>query len=253
MCSRILDHCSSIALQLTGDQGAALLTKHTTRREDIQRERTFEEYTKDHYDSWAAFARDTGHGNDIKPILVTGVDMTRDFAMVSYSNNDSGNLTARFITTAPGASTWGSWETTGATHTNCGPQPCHPPSPTQAVSSTSSDNSTTGTISDEYNQCVFIRYYTMRRRLRIPRLIKAGAGPHDLGPGGHDESDNDESPLEAQYDSDSSSDIVPSLFDDEDDDRGSITSNDSESDIVIHNTTPVRSLPHLPVISACSY
>ena len=35
-------------------------------------------------------------------------------------------------------------------------------------------------IPDECDQCVFIRYYTIRRRVFIPIVIKAGAGPHQL-------------------------------------------------------------------------
>ena len=247
----MLAPCSSISFQLTGDQGATLLTKHLTHREDIQRERTFEEYTKEHYDSWVAFARETGHGNDIKPVLVTGVDMTRDFAMMSYSNNDGGpGLTAEFTTSAPDAPAWGTWQTTGVAHTNCGPQPYRLLSPTRAAYSTSSGNSHPETDSDEYTQCVFIRYYTMRKRLGIPRVIKAAAGPHDLSSGG---SDGAESPVEVQCDSDSSSDNASNLSDEnEDDDNGSITSIDSESDVAIHNTTPVHSTPRLSTTFARS-
>ena len=251
LCSSVLEPGFSISFQLTEDQGAALVTKYQAYREDIQRERTFEEYTKENYDSWVAFARETGHGNDIKPVLVTGVDMTRDFAMMSHSNSDV-NLTSEFTTSVPGvASAWGTWRTTGSVHTNCGPQLCRPPSPTQTTDSAPSGNSHTETISDEYNQCVFVRYYTVRKRLGIPRVIRAAAGPHDLSPGG---SDDEGSLLEAQYDSDprsdSDSDVVPSLFDDDgDDDGGSITSIESESDIVVHNTTPVRHLPPLSVRS----
>ena len=249
-CSRMLAPCSGISFQLTGDQGAALLTKHVTHREDIQRERTFEEYTKEHYDSWVMFARETGHGNDIKPVLVTGVDMTRDFAMVSYSNNDGGGLTAEFTTSAPDAPAWGTWQTTGVAQTNCGPQPCRLLSPTRAMYSTSSGNSHPETDLDEYTQCVFIRYYTMRKRLGIPRVIKAAAGPHDLGSGG---SDGEEPPVEMQCDSDSSSDIGSSLSgDNEDDDSVSMTSIDSESDIAIHNVAPVRSPPRFSAPSARS-
>ena len=246
MYSRMLGPGSSISFQLTEDRGAALVTKYLTYRADIQRERTFEEYTKEHYDSWVAFAREAGHGSDIKPVLVTGVDMTRDFAMLSYSNDDDIDLTSEFTTSDPGVTSafaWGTWRTTGLVYTNCGPQLCCPPSPTPTTSSTSADNDHPGTISNEYNQCVFVRYYTMRKRLGVPRVIKAGAGPHDLGPGSRDD---EGSPLEAQWDSDSGSPVAPSLFDDDgDDDTGSVTSIDSESDIVTHNTTAVRSLPYL--------
>lgn len=49
----------NISFQLTEKQGAALVTKYPTYREDIQREQVFEEYTKCHYDSWVAFVRDS--------------------------------------------------------------------------------------------------------------------------------------------------------------------------------------------------
>ena len=239
-CSRALEPCSSISFQLTGNQGAALLTKHPTYKEDIQREWAFEEYTKAHHESWVAFAREHGHGKDIRPVLVTGVDMTRDFAMACYSNNDGG-LVAGFTISAPGVtSPWGIWRTTGAVYTNCGPQPCRPPSP-QTMDAATSGNNLTEAVPDEYNQCVFVRYYTVRKRLGIPRVIKAAAGPHDLGPGARD---NEESPFGVECSPDSGSDIAPNLFgDDGGDDGSSASSIGSESDIVFHNTTLVRSLP----------
>ena len=236
--SRMLEayHCS---LRLAGGQGAALVTKYQTRREDIQRAGTFENYVKRHYKSWVAFARETGHGNDINPVLVTGVDMTRDFAMMSYSNDDE-DLRCEFTTSAlEGTSTsiWGTWHTTGPVHTNCGPQLCSSPSP-KIADAVVSDASSAGIISDEYDQCVFIRYYTMRKRLGIPKVIKAGAGPHDLGPGDHQEGG---SQSDAQSSSDSGSDIADSLHDDcGDNDKSSVTSVESEPDIVMHNTTAVR-------------
>ena len=234
--SRMLEPGCSLSFRLMEDQGAALVTKHLTYREDVQLAGNFEKYAKDHYDSWVVFARETGHGNDVKPVLVTGVDMTRDFAMMSYSNNDD-NLISEFTTSAPGVgSVWGTWRTTGSVYTNCGPHQSRPPSPTRTVDLTSSGTGHAETIPDEYNQCVFVRYYTVRKRLGIPRVIKAAAGPHDLGPG---DRDNEESPLDEQFDSDS--DIASSLFDDGNDDRSSVTSSDSESDIVIHNTRSVRS------------
>ena len=239
--SRTLQSSHCISLTLAGGQGAALVTKYQTRREDVQRVGTFENYVKRHYNSWVAFARETGHGNDINPVLVTGVDVTRDFAMMSYSNDDD-DLRCEFTTSAPGeasASVWGTWHTTGSVHTNCGPQLRSFASP-QIMDTVASDVKNVATNSDEYDQCVFIRYYTMRKRLGIPKVIKAGAGPHDLGPGGH----RDEgSLLEARSPSDSDSDIADSLWDDcGDNDESSVTSVESEPDVVIHNTAAVRSL-----------
>ena len=233
-------HC--IPLQLTGERGAALVTKYQTHREDIQRVGKFENYMKRHYNSWVAFARETGHGNNINPVLITGVDMTRDFAMMSYSNDDD-DLGCEFTTSALGeasASVWGTWHTVGPVHTNCGPQLHSFPSP-QIMDAVVSNVSNAATISDEYDQCVFIRYYAMRKRLGIPKVIKAGAGPHDLGPRDHQ---GGRSQLEARSPSDSGSDIVNGLCRNcGDNDKSSVTSVESDPNTVIHNTTAVRPSP----------
>ena len=84
----------------------------------------------------------------------------------------------------------------------------------------------------------------MRKRLGILKVIKAGAGPHDLGPGNREDEELPE--LESQSTSDSGSDIVSSLCDDDEDDAGSsATSIESEPDVVIHTTPAVRSSPGL--------
>ena len=180
---------AKLAFELDRQQGAALVTKHETYREDIERRFAFERYIKKHYNSWVDFAREHGHDSNPKPVLVTGVDLTRDFAMVAYSNNST-RMECEFSVAVPAVasaslSLWGRWRAEGLVHTNCGPR-----SPTieTTPSSSSSDHATPpSTIPGGYSQCVFIRYYTMRRRF-IPKIIKAGAGPHDLG---DPDSDND--------------------------------------------------------------
>ena len=132
VCSSLLETGSSVSFQLEGSQGAALLTKHPTYREDVQQERIFEEYTKEHYDSWVAFARERGHPNGVKPVLVTGVDMTGDFAMLAYSNDD-GDMRAQFAASDPGVvSPWGTWDAPGVVDTNCGLSCVALPRPTVA-------------------------------------------------------------------------------------------------------------------------
>ena len=171
-----------------------MVTKHETYREDIERRLVFERYTKKHYNSWVDFAREHGHDSNPKPVLVTGVDLTRDFAMVAYSNN-SVRMECEFSAAVPAVasaslSLWGRWRTEGLVHTNCGPRSS---AIGTASSSDSGDHATpASTIPSDYNQCVFIRYYTMRRRVLIPIIIKAGAGPHDLGDhdSGNDSSDS---------------------------------------------------------------
>jgi len=172
-----------MAFALADKRGAVLIAKHPTYREDIERERTFESYIKRHYTSWVDFAREHGHGENIRPVLVTGVDLTREFATVAYTDNHT-RIECEFSAAVPSVasaslSVWGSWHTQGLVHTNCGPHPFH----TQG-SRSSNDSPTLGSvIPDEYDQCVFVRYYTIRRRVFIPTIIKAGAGPHQLPKG----------------------------------------------------------------------
>ena len=62
------------------------MTRYPTYREDALLESVFEKYIKRHYEAWVAFARREGYGDDVQPVLVSGLDMTRDFALLAYSN-----------------------------------------------------------------------------------------------------------------------------------------------------------------------
>ena len=238
---------SSIRFRFAEAQGAALVTKYQTYSENVQEVGKFEKHMKENHASWVEFACNAGYGN-VNPVLVTGVDRTKDFAMMCYSDYSNG-LECEFVTSASGvasASAWGTWKTSKPIHENRGPQLCCPPS-TQTTDLTSSNDNHTETDSDQYNQCVFVRYFSMiTRKLRVPKVIKAAAGPHDLGTGGHD---GEGSPLQAQDDSGSGSDVSSSsLGGDWDSSMGSVTSVDSESDndTVIHNPTAVGYLSFPP-------
>jgi len=184
--SRLIEQTSTVepgpkmAFELTHKQGAALITKHPTYRDEIERERTFANYTKQHYDSWVDFARERGDGENIRPVLVTGVDLTQEFATVAYSDNQT-RMECEFSVAVPGitstsASVWGSWRTKGLVHTNCGPDLFS----TRRRRSSNEGAALESEIPDGYNHCVFIRYYTIRKRGFIPMITEAGAGPHQL-------------------------------------------------------------------------
>jgi hypothetical protein len=192
---------AGIAFEFTRNQGAVLITKDSTYREDIERELTFKNHIKKHYDSWVDFARDQGHGEDIRPVLVTGVDLTREFATAAYSDNRA-RMECKISAAVPAvgsasASVWGSWRAEGLVHTNCGP---HLVPIAQGDRRSSEGSAGETAIPDECNQCVFIRYYTIRRWLFIPTVIKAGAGPHQLP---KSDPRGDEEGLQPSFDDDS--------------------------------------------------
>jgi hypothetical protein len=98
-------------------------------------------------------------------------------------------------------------------------------------------------IPNDFNQCVFLRYYTMRERKwmpGIPKVIKAGAGPHDLGSGDNKGDTFPELTTQSNVDS-----ADPPTSDDEGlGGRRSPTAggSDSEPDIVVRNTSYVWTL-----------
>lgn len=151
---------SGFSFELTGDRGAALITKYKTHRKDAVIYSRFEAYIKDHYESWVSFARKRKLGNDVCPVLVSGVDMTRDFTMVAYPNNNTsfeGGMTNNVQAFASASvSLPGTWYAKCAPHSNHGPQ----------------------RRTCESNQCIFIRYYTMHSRERSTQ-----SRGHSLGSG----------------------------------------------------------------------
>lgn len=179
-----MDHDARIAFELTGKRGAALITKHPIHRERIERDHEFADYTKKRYASWVDFACEHGYPEGVRPILVTGVSLTQEFATVAYSDNE-GHAKCEFSAALPGtastsASGWGTWNVSGMVHTNCGPNPLQKnlrPSPGYAPGSE---------IPNECTQCVFIDCYTIRKRRCIPTAIEVSVRPHQFPAGDYD-------------------------------------------------------------------
>ena len=187
---RRLDSDISLSLELPGNRGAALATKYSTYREEFPSESTFEVYTKRHYESWVKFAREKQYGSDIYPVLVTGFDMTEDFTMVAYTNDnaslESWNTINVPMVASASASIRDTWHTRCSSHTSSGPHQYSPSPHKQAEDSPFLQSVGTGSVPNELNQGVFIQYYTMRSRKgrqMFPKVNRSGAGPHDLDSG----------------------------------------------------------------------
>lgn len=171
---------AKVAFELAGKQGAVLMTSHLTYLERFERKLHFQAYTKNHYESWVDFCVEQGHGDNIKPVLVTGVELTKAFSAMAYSDNRT-HVECEFSVDAPAGgsvslSAWGSWSNPGLVHTNSGPTLRHTP----AIQSADESPVSTSVVPEDHNQCVFIRYYTIRKKFSVPLLTSAGAGPHQL-------------------------------------------------------------------------
>ena len=106
--------------------------------------------------------------------------------MAAYSNGSTsleGGLTIEVpVFASTSASIRGTWRASCSPHTNYGPQECVPPH--KRTMYPPSQSAGEGRTTNEFNQCVFVRYYTMRwRKWILPKVIRGGAGPHDLGSG----------------------------------------------------------------------
>ncbi|THH01753.1 hypothetical protein EW026_g997 [Hermanssonia centrifuga] len=143
-------------------EGAILLTKYDT-----------------HHKSWAQFANDSGHGIGPEDILlVTGRDMTADHTMLAFSQNDQRRemqLEVGISDIASASARWG--------RLSCQfPVLFRNQGPLRRIEPTSQEIA--GTEEPERTQCVFLRAYRVyHRALFFRKVIQAGAGPHNPGPG----------------------------------------------------------------------
>ncbi|THG99190.1 hypothetical protein EW026_g3110 [Hermanssonia centrifuga] len=169
-------------------EGAILVTKYDTKCSNAQRLGTFEKYICHYYKSWVRFANDQGHGIDVEDLLlVTGCDMTADYAMLAFTQNDRRRevrFEAGIQNIASTSASWGKWQCQfPIVYDSWGPQD----HVMENVVCEGNDNA--GKTQLKHNQCVFLRAFRVYRRAKLlPKVIKAGAGPHDLGSGRrHDE------------------------------------------------------------------
>ena len=178
------DHPGSM-FKLTGDRGAALFTKFQTHVRDAAADSAFEfeEYTVRHYESWVEFARGKRVWKDAQPFLVSGFDATRDFLTIEYfseGRSETSTLTVRPYSDQPG----GLWDTRCPPHSPYKQEGPHvSPLSDERVEQLqlASLKSTDEGIPKEFDQCVFLRYYTMRwREAKSPEVVRTEAGPYEL-------------------------------------------------------------------------
>ena len=123
------------------------------------------------------YARDLGYG-EVNPILISGIDSVRDFAMFVYAtgeNQVSMTLTADIPPiTSTWANVWAGWSTNGTVHYNWGPTE----DDLQRTTVTETSEAVALTSRSLNTHVSFIRGWRMKRRVKLfPTVIKAGAEP----------------------------------------------------------------------------
>ncbi|KAH8107367.1 hypothetical protein DFH11DRAFT_1517667 [Phellopilus nigrolimitatus] len=177
---------ANISLACSRKQGAALLIKNHAYRFDARSLRAFAQCMKDNYSTWRAFAKDV-HNRDVALhdiVLVTGCDLTAEWAMATFNESERGASVSFEVGQAPFGSgdfkLWGEWTSNVHVPHRCGPIPTLPPASRESLLITGGSPSS-GQAKDNYNQCIFIRGYRIYRRFwRVPKKIKGAAEPKDL-------------------------------------------------------------------------
>ena len=244
---RLLESNAGCSFDLTGNCGAALVTLYPTNSENHPEhsDREIAAYTERHYESWAEFSRHKHGRDDIHPFLVSGFDMTKDFAMVAYSRDSSlqrGSPSPLPMFSSASGSFRGQWHSNFVPSTTHGPKQYNFPHE-QATRIAPSQWGGPGSFASESNQCVFVRYHIMRTRgwwlgFRKRLIQVGGAVPLDRGSGNNGGG--------AVHGSAGGSDAESTTSGDRSlgGQRGPTTGGtDSEPDAVVRDTQDVWSLP----------
>ncbi|KAF8816224.1 hypothetical protein BYT27DRAFT_7077737 [Phlegmacium glaucopus] len=164
------------SLTFTNEKGAALILPYQAQREDAINNWPFKRHMLSNYRHWSNFAETTCElERGTRLILVTGCDLTLQWATATYCRNN------REIALAGGGgvasvadahfSLSAGWRVNQPMNTRQGPPQVQEES---------------GPLMN--NQCVFLRgFYIKDRFLFGPKVLKAGAGYHDPGKHGPEE------------------------------------------------------------------
>ena len=174
-------------IKFTNDSGALLALDPPGMSRQLESRLSIVAYMREHIDNWLALAN-KGWGLDLKEqdlIFVSGTMKTKRWMVTAYkgitecqegaaSLECGGSASAKFSISL-------SNQILPGTHYRIGPHQ-------QSYGATASGSPSSEVVqSGEQDQCIFIHYYKMRKRLwRLREPMRAAAGPHDLPHGPRD-------------------------------------------------------------------
>ena len=179
----------SFSFKCTDNQGALLMFSPAAYSTEIRSKRHIINYMREHFARWMQFSEK--YGLDLKEheiLFVCGMTKTARWAVAAFQGNykRKQGLISADLGSAGGLnmSVSISNQSLPQTHRKVGPNRT---GSTNAPLLTGPDGEGSAVAEEPTDQCIFIHYYQMKRRLGWLRVVKAAAGPHELPPPGPDE------------------------------------------------------------------
>jgi hypothetical protein len=176
----------SISFSTSEESGALFFSSGRTFRRDAECLESLRRYMKDNHESWLTFGAAKGYPvTKDNLIFVTGVDLAKDFNTLVYHKTQRDSKLSLSIQVptviSAGAKIW------KKTH-NQYVDEAHGPGEKGTPMPPNEDQILVSTAPEDHaelleaRQCVFIRRLILQKRFLWVKVIKAGAGPHNLPP-----------------------------------------------------------------------
>lgn len=153
------------------DQGALLVLESDARTEYCEDSPILKRWIVDNYKKWYKFAEKKGYeiGDELKgPIFVYGWVKTSGWGLAIWRTADRSSQLTVDLNAGENANVGISFAHSETRATGV----IHRTGPNHEESVNSSETTK--------NQCVFLLYYKVKERLIFPKVMKGGAGPHNL-------------------------------------------------------------------------
>ncbi|KAI1791429.1 hypothetical protein LXA43DRAFT_865431, partial [Ganoderma leucocontextum] len=179
---------ASFSFKCTDNQGAVLMFSPAAYLTEIMSKHHVINYMREHFPRWMEFSDKYGLGlKDHDLFFVCGMTKTARWAVAAFQGDFRRKEGTFFADLGSGGglnmSVSISNQSLPQTHRKVGPR--RPAAANVPLVGTA--NSESATTDEEPNdQCIFIHYYQMKRRMGLFRTFRAAAGPDELPPPGPD-------------------------------------------------------------------